>query len=133
MTCDDIVRAAGLTPPFVYKLDTDSHEAEIVEGSSETLANSDLCILEFCVFHGPRGRTRPDDLWQAMRERGFVFFDLAGSGYGRSGVMRSADIAFIREESELYRLAKDNSAKRADLVERRAAQYKAALIDNDHI
>ncbi len=133
MTVDDIVAAAALEPPFLYKLDTDSHETEILQGSSATLERTDLCILEACVFHGLRGRTRPDELWRAVHDRGFVFFDVAGSGYGTSGVMRSTDLVFVREASDLYRLAKANSAKRADVAEKRAQQYKAALRDNPNI
>ena len=133
MTCDDIVADARLTPPFVYKLDTDTHEREILGGSSATLAKTDICIVEMCVFHGLHSRARPDELWRAVHDNGFVFFDLASSGYGRTGVMRTADLVFVREDSSLYRLAFENAAKRADLTEHRARQYQAALADNPNI
>ena len=133
MTCDDIVAAAGVSGPFVYKLDTDTHEREVVEGSSATLAATELCIIEMRVFHRNRmGMARPDDLWRAMVDRGFGFFDLAGSGFSPAGVMRSADLVFVREGSPLHALADAHSGKQ-NLLERRIKQYRRALEDNPDI
>ena len=131
MTCDDIVAAAGIAPPFVYKLDTDTHEREILEGSTATLAGAELCIMEMRIFHQNRpGMARPDEIWRAMADHGFSFFDLAGSGYAGSGVMRSADLVFAREGSGLHALAQANTAKSGDVLERRMKQYQRALTEN---
>ena len=131
MTCDDIVKAARISPPYLFKLDTDTHEREILEGATATLASTELCIVEMRVFHrNRRGMARPDDIWRAMVDHGFGFFDIAGSGYGPSGVMRSADLVFVREGSPLHALAQANSAKSGGEVERRIKQYRRALTDN---
>jgi FkbM family methyltransferase len=131
MTCDDIVAAAGVSPPFVYKLDTDTHEREILEGSAATLARTELCIVEMRVFHRNRkGMARPDDIWRAMIDHGFAFFDVAGAGYAGSGVMRSADLVFAREGSPLFTLAMENSGKSANVLQRRIEQYARALTQN---
>lgn len=131
MTCDDIVASAGVSPPFVYKLDTDTHEREILEGSKATLAQTELCIVEMRIFHqNRRGMARPDDIWRAMTENGFAFFDIAGSGFAHTGVMRSADLVFVREASPLHGLALTNSAKPENVEEKRIARYRRALIRN---
>ena len=131
MTCDDIVASAGVSPPFVYKLDTDTHEREILEGSMATLADTELCIIEMRVFHqNRRGMARPDDIWRAMTGHGFAFFDIAGSGFAHTGVMRSADLVFVREGSPLHALALANSAKPQNVSDKRIARYQRALISN---
>jgi FkbM family methyltransferase len=110
-TCDDIVADAGLKGPFVYKLDTDSHEREILEGSEATLAATDLCIIEFNVFYPLRGLCPPNEIWRSMAAHGFTLFDAGGFGYAESGLMRAVDLVFVREDSELFRLAFSNSEK----------------------
>lgn len=134
MTCDDIVAAAGISPPFLYKLDTDTHEREILEGSKATLAQTDLCIIEVRVFHKNRpGMATPDEIWRAMMEHGFVFFDMAGTLVGNSGVLRCADLVFVRQGSALHALAEANSHKPKDAAERRAEHYQRSLTDNPDI
>ncbi len=111
MTCDEIVADAGLTGPFLYKLDTDSHEKEILEGSSRTLAQTDLCIIEVNVFYGLRGLCPPRDIWRAMDEHGFTFLTLGHYGHSQSGVLRCIDMVFAREDSELFKRAFYKSLK----------------------
>lgn len=115
--CDDMVEEAGLEPPFIYKLDTDSHEREILAGSNKTLANSELCIIEINIFNPRFGYISPNEIWVAMAGHGFTFFNIANCGFGESGVMRSADFVFVKEKSQLFKLAQKNSTKRTRLVD----------------
>ncbi len=111
MTCDEIVADAGLTGPFIYKLDTDSHELEVLEGSAATLAQSDLCIIELNIFYALVKLSAPNDIWRVMDAHGFSLFGVADIGHGESGILRSLDLAFARADSELFKLAHLHSAK----------------------
>jgi FkbM family methyltransferase len=133
LTCDHIVKDAGLPPPYLYKLDTDSHEAEVLEGSTETLKQTDVCIVEVNVFNAFRHRFTPDDMWGAMRRHGFTLIDIAGCGYNVEGLLRTADLMFVREDSELFRLAFEHSGKGEALFERRLQQQETSMMDNKFI
>ncbi len=78
-TCDDIVAEARLTPPFVYKLDTNSHELEILEGSAKTLEQTELCIIELNLYYGLKGMATPADIWKVMTDKGFAMFGVGSS------------------------------------------------------
>ena len=133
MTCDEIVRDAGLPAPFLYKLDTDSHEREVLEGSAATLEQSELCIVEVNVFNLLRNRFTPDDMWGAMRRHGFTLLDFAGAGYAANGLLRTADLMFVKEGGALFDLAYKNSGKAKDSIEHRLRQQQAATVDNKFI
>jgi FkbM family methyltransferase len=68
MTCDEIIADSGLKGPFVFKLDTDAHELEIIEGATETLKSTDLCIVELNFFYPLMGQPGPSDLVRAMHD-----------------------------------------------------------------
>jgi FkbM family methyltransferase len=122
MTCDEIVTAAGIEGPYLLKLDTDAHELEVLEGAVQTLANTDLCIVEMQVFHPLRARPGPDALWRFLNDHGLVFFDIAEICYAPSGVMRIADLVFVRQESPLYLRAFERRDKHDGIV-RHAAEF----------
>jgi len=115
-TCDDIVAEARLTPPFVYKLDTDSHELEILEGSAKTLEQTELCIIELNLYYGLKDMATPADIWKVMTDKGFVLFGAGSSNFADSGLMKGMDVAFARKDGELFRLASQNLGKRANLA-----------------
>jgi FkbM family methyltransferase len=130
MTCDDIVADAGLKGPFVYKLDTDTHEKEVLRGSSRTLAQSEICILEINVFNGFRGRATPDEMWRAMLDNGFVLFDIAAVSYAPTSILRTMDLVFIRAGGELFEAAFRNSGKGAETIQKRAKEQRRAKTHN---
>lgn len=133
MTCDDIVRDAGLKGPFLYKLDTDSHEREVLAGSSATLDETEVCIVEANVFNGFRRRFTPDDMWRTMYEKGFSLFDIASAGYGPGGLLRTLDLVFMRTGSELFERAYRASLKGDGIIEKRVKQQIKALHHNPTI
>lgn len=132
-TCDEIVAEAGLQGPFLYKLDTDSHEREILVGSAQTLAAAEVCVIEANVFHGFRRQLTPMEMWRTMDEHGFAFADIAECSFGAKGVLRGADFVFVRKDAPVFQALFDNSGKRADLIERRTRQYKEALTKNEFL
>ena len=133
MTCDDIVRDAALPPPFIYKLDTDTHEREVLEGSSETLAQSELCIVEVNVFNAARDRITPDELWRTLVERGSALLDMAGASYAPSGVMRTMDLVFARQGGEVFNRLLERSRKGQEVVDQRVEEQRQALKSNGAI
>ncbi len=116
MTCDEIVADAGLSPPFLYKLDTDTHELEILDGSAATLGQTDVCVVEVNVFYPRRGLATPDAIWRRLHDAGFAFFDMIGGGYGETGVLRCADMLFVKSSSALFKWADKRSPKAADTL-----------------
>ncbi len=133
MTCDDIVADAGLKGPFVYKLDTDTHEQEVLAGSSRTIEQSEICIVEVNVFNGLRRRFTPDQMWRTMVDKGFSLLDVASTGYAPSGMLRTLDMVFLRTGGELFEAAFKRAMKNMDLVEKRVKQQVQALTNNPTI
>jgi FkbM family methyltransferase len=103
MTCDEIVADAGLKGPFLYKLDTDAHEIEILEGSSQTLKDSEVCIIEVNFLYPVIGMPGPGEITQVMADNGFTIYDVSAISYSVEGVPRCADFVFIRRDSDLFR------------------------------
>jgi FkbM family methyltransferase len=125
LTCDEIVRRAGLEPPFLYKLDTDAHELQVLEGSAETLKRTDLAIVEVNVFNARRGRATVDQMWRALQDQGFTLMDMAGASHAPSGVLRTMDLVFVRQDSQLFEEAFQHSLKEQSMVARRQRQQDA--------
>jgi FkbM family methyltransferase len=114
MTCDEIVADAGLQGPFLYKLDTDAHELEIIEGSSETLKAADVCIIEVNFLYPVIGLPGPGEITRVMADHGFTIYDVSAISYSSVGVPRCADFVFVKRDGELIRrLAWKNAAKHA--------------------
>jgi len=114
--CDDIVRETGLDGPFVYKLDTDSHDWEALQGSQETLARTDVVVVELNVFNAFRGMASPDRIWRFLTDRGFAFFDFGSESHADNGTLRGADFIFVRESLPALRAAFESSAKARSMV-----------------
>jgi FkbM family methyltransferase len=109
--CDDMVAEAGLEGPYLYKVDTDSHEMEILRGSERTLEKSDVVIIELNFFNVLRGRALPGDILMFLLERGFQPFDFGDRNYAASGVLRGLDFVFVRSDSELFEAAFRSTGK----------------------
>lgn len=112
MTCDEIVADAGMTGPFFYKLDTDAHELEILQGSAKTLEATEVVMAEMNFLKAVVGLAGPNDIWRVLADAGFTFFDMTEIRYSVHGVARQADAVFVKQDSHLFkRLAWRNSAK----------------------
>lgn len=129
-TCDDMVAEAGLPSPILLKIDTDCHEREVLNGAVETLERTEVCVIETNVFHPLRRMIGPTEVWSFFAERGFVFFDVAGFSIAESGVMRAADIVFVKRDAPIFQAAFDRSAKSAHKRAKRVRQYQEYAVNN---
>lgn len=89
-TLDDVVQRRDLPKPFGVKIDTEGYELEVIKGAPETLAASQFVIAECSTIKRFEGGYESVDLIDAMREHGFVVFDVMRSG------PRIVDLLFMR-------------------------------------
>lgn len=71
---DTLIAEADAAPPFLLKIDTDGHEAQVLEGASETLAQCACVIIE----------VTPDSLADRLRRleaAGLRLFDIIDLAY----------------------------------------------------
>jgi FkbM family methyltransferase len=115
-TCDEIVREAGLEGPFVYKLDTDSHDWEALQGSDRTLSQTAVVIVEMNIFNAFRGMASPDQVWRFLVDRGFALFDIGSQNHADNGTLRGIDLIFAKADLPAVRSAYENAAKAPSLV-----------------
>jgi FkbM family methyltransferase len=114
MTCDEIVADAAMTGPFFYKLDTDAHEIEILQGSTKTLEAAEVVMVEMNFLYPVIGMAGPNDIWRLLADAGFTLFDMTEIRYSVVGVARQADAVFVKQDSALFnQLAWKNAAKAA--------------------
>jgi FkbM family methyltransferase len=105
-TVDQSVRQRGLLGPFLLKADVQGAELAVIEGASETLARTELIILEVCLFDFFCGASPQfEDLVAAMGERGFVAWDVFGMGYRPiDWALAHTDVAFVRRNGLFRRI-----------------------------
>jgi FkbM family methyltransferase len=115
--CDDIVREGAFAGPFIYKLDTDTHDREALEGSEWTLSQSAVVLVELNVFGRFRQVATPDFVWRFLADRGFTLFDVCRDGVAANGLLRCADFVFIREDHAAFRWAYENCGKAAKTLQ----------------
>jgi len=129
-TCDDMVAEAGLASPLLLKIDTDSHERQVLAGAEATLARAEVCVIENNVFHPLRGMMSPAEIWRFLADRGFAFLDIGDCSIAESGVLRAADFVFARQDSPIFRSAMERSAKSAHKLAKRMRQYRKYAVNN---
>ena len=101
-TLDDIVHKHDLKPPFLLKLDVQGAELDVLAGGANTIANTELAILEASMFgffvHGPQFA----DIVKRMKDLGFVVYDMVGLAHRPlDGALAQADVAFVKEQGLL--------------------------------
>lgn len=76
-TVDGLVRAHGLSGPFLLKLDTHGFEVPILDGASEVVKRASLVIIEAYNFRIERNALRFHELCAFMEQRGFSVLDIS--------------------------------------------------------
>ena len=100
---DGTVAARGLPGPFALKLDTHGYEIPILEGAAQTLARTELLIIEAYNFTLVPGCLRFPALCAWLEGRGFRCCDLADPlRRPADGALWQMDLAFARADSALF-------------------------------
>ena len=75
-TIDELVRLKGLEGPFLVKLDTHGFEVPILEGSTETLKETEAIVIECYNFHISPESLLFYEMCAYLKEYGFRCIDL---------------------------------------------------------
>jgi FkbM family methyltransferase len=103
-TLDRAAQDAGLSGPFLIKLDTQGAEMDILAGASEVLANAALVILETSCLPFFAGGPLFHEVVAEMHARGFVVYDLFGLSHRPlDQALAQVDLVFVPESSPLRR------------------------------
>lgn len=99
---DSISAEAQVTPPLLLKIDVQGAEMDVLAGGPETVASTDVVILEASFFDFFRGTATFADTVRYMNERGFVPYDLFGLKYRPlDHALAQADVIFVRKDNNL--------------------------------
>jgi FkbM family methyltransferase len=106
-TVDAIVRAQGLRPPFLLKLDTHGYELPILAGAAETLAHTTLLVIEAYNFYISPTAVPFWELCALLVARGFRPADVCGlMARPRDGLFWQADIFFLPADHPSFRVSR---------------------------
>lgn len=93
----DLMIAERYRPPFLIKIDTEGFELEVLKGAIETLAKTELLIVETSVPGRHEGSYAFADLIAFLAENGFGFSDILDvQSFNDDGDISYMDIAFAR-------------------------------------
>jgi FkbM family methyltransferase len=95
VTLDDLCQRSGLKGPFVFKIDVDGKELEVLEGARKTLEATDCVIVEVSFFREDFQRIMKE-LWQ----KGFELYEVVDPLFRPfDGSLFNLDLVFVRSDS----------------------------------
>jgi len=101
-TLDSLIEEASLRPSLLLKLDVQGFELEVLKGGRQTLALSEIVIMEAALLPYNDGAPLFGDVVAFMDKQGFVVFDFCGQLRRESDhALFQTDVAFVRRESNL--------------------------------
>jgi FkbM family methyltransferase len=103
VTVDELVKKSGSAGPFLLKADVQGAELDVLRGADKTLQTTDYVLLEVSFFKFFSDGPECCDVLSAMKERGFVPYEICSFQYRPlDNALSQVDIAFVRE-SGLFR------------------------------
>jgi FkbM family methyltransferase len=120
VTRDDLVAERGLPGPFVLKVDVEGAELQVLAGARETLARTDVVLLEVSFFQLVAGGAEVAEVVAWMRDAGFSPYDIY-HGHLRplDGALAQVDMAFVRTDGPLRADHRYATPEQADALYRR--------------
>ena len=114
VTLDDAIRglraAERVRAPILLKLDVQGYEREVLLGGTETLAASDVVVMEVSTRRVNEGAPLAHEMVQFMSEREFRLFDVTGFWRDRdTDVLTQMDVVFVRAERRWSDPSRDRS------------------------
>ena len=98
VTVDELVRKSGSAGPFLLKADVQGAELDVLRGADKTLRATDYVLLEVSFFKFFHDGPECCDVLRAMKERGFVPYEIFSFQYRPlDNALSQVDIAFVRE------------------------------------
>jgi FkbM family methyltransferase len=102
-TIDALVAEKNLLGPFLLKFDTHGYELPILMGAKETLAKTNVVVMEVYNFKITEHALRFHEMCAYMEELGFRCYDIAEPMlriYDRA--FWQMDILFVRSDSKIF-------------------------------
>jgi FkbM family methyltransferase len=102
VSIDDVVKKERLEAPFFIKIDVQGAELDVLDGSTETLRNTEAIALEVSMFEFMKGAPLFHDVVAYMKARQFVAYDII-LGWNRplDNALGQVDIIFVKEDGVL--------------------------------
>lgn len=99
-TIDALVKQHNLQPPFLIKLDTHGFEVPILSGAKETLAQTELLVIEVYNFHVSPGSLLFHEMCTYLEALAFRCVDLCDPLHRpRDQALWQFDLFFMRTDS----------------------------------
>jgi FkbM family methyltransferase len=90
-----------LSEPLFLKLDVQGAELDILRGGQAALKSSEVVQLEVALVSYNVGAPEAIDVFQFMRDRGFVMYDICGFVRPNPSCLAQIDVLFVRKVSAL--------------------------------
>lgn len=104
VSVDDVVGSHRLEPPHLLKVDVQGAELDVLSGGESVLRHVEWAMLEVSFFEFFKGAGQFEDVFEFMRSRGFVVYDLLEPLYRPlDGALSQVNAVFVRRESALRR------------------------------
>ena len=124
VTIDRLVREAGAKGPYLFKVDVQGAELDVLDGAEHTLSRSELVVLEVSFFKFFEDGPECAAVLSYMKERGFVPYDIVGLQYRPlDGALSQVDMAFVKEQGLFRRDHGYATAEQRSQQNRRMQQY----------
>jgi FkbM family methyltransferase len=95
---DDVVKAQSPPGPYLLKIDAQGAELDVLDGFGETIAETDVIVLEVSMFGFMKGAPQFYDVVRYMHQQQFAAYDII-LNWNRplDGALGQVDIVFVRE------------------------------------
>jgi FkbM family methyltransferase len=98
ITLDKVIKDESVASPYLIKVDVQGAELEVIKGASDVLKDTEVLILEVSLFAVFKSGPQFYDIVLAMKERGFICYDIIGNAYRPlDNSLWQVDLVFVKE------------------------------------
>lgn len=101
-TLDSLVTEKKLELPEFIKIDTQGSEVDILKGSTNTLKNTKVILLEISLHEYNKGSPLLHDVIIYMNSIGYIMFDIVDLHY-KDSILIQIDALFCKKDSEFIK------------------------------
>ena len=104
VSLNNVVASHRLEPPYLLKVDVQGAELDVLSGGEHVLRHVEWAMLEVSFFELFERASQFEDVFEFMRSRGFVVYDLLEPVYRpQDGALSKVNAMFVRREGALRR------------------------------